>query len=586
MSTREESLKILYDLLETNTLEDLQRSHNLYVHRHPTENLAILHYGKSYMNVQPSDPGASGKFSNNKKMAGTDSCRGLIIETDYPYKIISHGYDRFIPRHEDDNTIINLKKATVKEDGSLMFVFKHGKSCVNTQPRDPRASGDNFCLSTMYDFATGPVAFSDKTYTELFLEIIGLPLNDFANSIISQIDQGDQIMTMCFEMCSLENRVIKSYNTPTLFLTSVYGGPNGTTEFVLPDVLALPSNVKLIQQVEFPNQSITIAEAHAKVLELSKDDLMFEGIVLQTTDNRRIKIKNPLYNIHHNLKYKGWVKCTPEIMIPLIFDGLDDIVIANVVSASPHDQLFTESELKKRKDYYCGVIIKERLAITEAVNHVKELDIVDIKNYISLLKEYDANLFAKWSGFLFHLYRNNFDFSKYPEYFVKNIGNIFVDRDPFLSQTHSQNCCKFVSGSDKTSNQPNGGIGTSSTTCYCGNPMKLTELRTELVRYRYCHCGEAYDYQKYGCWTNLMMCTSPTCTCTHEVNPYTKLPLGIPASNFCKSLRLEIHELINNSGKSKDECYDKIREITGKTREETHMAKFDIADCIKVLEEW
>lgn len=568
---RIKSLQTLYELLESNTLDDLVKTYDLIVNYHPTEQLAILHYGL---------------IEKNKRASDVNSCRGLIIETFYPYKIISHGFDRFESKKENPATMVGIKKATIKEDGSMMFLFKHN---------------GKFKLATMYDFATNTMAFSEKTYESLFLEIINQPLDDFANLIINQFPIDSEIMTMSFELCSAHNRVIKAYPTPKLYLTSIFGGPDGLTELEINTDIRLCQNVELIGEfVINPNRNvITIKEAYDKVDEYvtnslnlnNYDNLTFEGIVLLTDDNRRIKIKNKYYDILHSLKYMGFLKCTPEIMVPLIAKKLDQIIIDIVVKSSPHDQLFIKSELDRRVNYYKHIIATEKEKILIAINYLKQNNVSNPKELIKYMNIYDKTLFNTWNSLFFKLVKSSFaiDICKdnmFEFECANNINKIFDENShKLLSKTHQNKCCKFdpnFNFGEKIS-ETNDGIGSDPYTCFCGSLMKVTELRTNLHRYKYCHCGEAYDFLTYGCWTYLMLCTNPECTCTHETHAETKTPLGIPASNFCKSLRLQIHELIANSNLSRNECYKIIQSITNKSESEAHMAKFSISDCLLVL---
>lgn len=561
---RGDTVQTLRSLLDIHSLDELNKSHNLYYKTHSNFDIAILHYGKS---------------AHTNKTSNFDSCRGLVVELTPPFKIVSRGFDRFTPKQEDLKTTLNVKKVTVKEDGSMMMMFKYD---------------DKWMLSTMYDFADGPLAFSEKTYAELFMQIINQPLDDFANNLVDQFPNSNDIMTICFEMCSLENRVIKPYETPTLFLTSVYGSTDGNTEFDIPSGIVLCPNVNVVDQVEFP-QTLTVAEAYARVNEIAKSsqsNLMFEGVVVQTIDGKRIKIKNSYYYTHHYLKYKGWTKCSPEIMVPLIIKDLDEQIITNVIESCPHDRELVGRELRKRRDYYKHIMNLELEKIKLAVSTVmtnSENNSMQVKNYAEALKQCDTNLFTLWSGLFFALFKNKFDYNEYPKYFESNIKRVFDKSDPFLSTTHCKHCCEFTNDYATTIanniNQldPLNGRSTDPYMCHCGSPMKLTELRTELHRYMSCHCGENYGYLTYGCWTNIMLCTDPLCTCTHEVNTHTQKPLGLPASDLCKSLRLEIHEIMNSSGLSKDVCYDIIQKLIGRSKDETHMAKFNIDDCLKVL---
>jgi hypothetical protein len=131
-----------------------------------------------------------------------------------------------------------------------------------------------------------------------------------------------------------------------------------------------------------------------------------------------------------------------------------------------------------------------------------------------------------------------------------------------------------------------GDISLDPTKCYCGNNMLVTRLKYDLTRYKKCHCGANYGYTIYKSGTWLAICSDIECFCTHEVNQKTKLPLGYPANEYCKSLRLIVHSIMKDSGLSKEECYQRIQTITGKSKDDAHMAKFRIEDCIKCIVEF
>lgn len=570
IEARKKSLDKLYELLHKESFESLKDKYDLYIKHHPTEKIAILHYGI---------------IDDTNKGTDIDSCRGLIIETFPPYKIISHGFDRFLTKKENINTTVDIKKITVKEDGSLMFVFKYN---------------DKFQLATMYDFADNilPLSGSKKTYSELFFEIIGnVSLDKFALDIFNQFEKPDQILTLCFEMCSLENHVIRPYPIPKLYLLAVFGGKDGLEEFHIPDDIVMPQNVELVKELVFEKNVMKISEINDKLLNYCKDNMLFEGIVILTSDFGRIKLKNPYYKIHHKLKYYGFNKCTPELMVPLIFDNIDDIVIKNVVDALPHDKIFIENQLKKRRDNYKQKISENKIIFDELVNYVAKEKIIGAKELIDKLTVYNATKFKIWKSALFNYVKHNDKYNHENEFkktFLSNMHNIFTDYDcTMLNKTHSNCACKMSLDYNPPSESENpdvknDGLSNDPHTCFCGSKMNLTELRTQILRYRYCHCNqkEPYGFLTYLSWTHIMMCSNPTCLCTHEASQSTLEPYGIPASTYCKNLRLQIHEMMDKSGLSKEDCYKKIMNITGKTEDEAHMAKFGISDCIKVLKEF
>jgi hypothetical protein len=161
MSVRSESIAILYNVLHDNDFSGMKEKFDLYSYPHPNpkENVTILNYGK---------------INNPRQITVTDACRGLVVESTPPYKLVSRGFDRFIPNNTS-SIISNIKRATVKEDGSLIFVWKHN---------------GKWFLSTMHNFADGKLPFADFTYGELFIQIIAQPLDTFANELLNQFDTG------------------------------------------------------------------------------------------------------------------------------------------------------------------------------------------------------------------------------------------------------------------------------------------------------------------------------------------------------------------------------------------------------------
>lgn len=108
MSTnlRANSINNIKELLKSNDFDNLKNKYDLHLKFNNDKSLAIFHYGKHI-------------GSNNTLI---DSCRGLIIETFPPYKIVSRGFDRFNEKQENLNTIVNVKKITSKEDGDRKSV--------------------------------------------------------------------------------------------------------------------------------------------------------------------------------------------------------------------------------------------------------------------------------------------------------------------------------------------------------------------------------------------------------------------------------------------------------------------------------
>lgn len=206
VESRHLSLETIRGLLLYNDMAYLQERFGLYVCPHTTKNISILNYGK---------------VRNWGEANALDACRGLILESTPPYNVLSRGFDRFLPqtvsqhsKANDTNDVLKIARATVKEDGSLLFMFKYE---------------GHWMLSTMHNFADGILPFDsqERTYAELFHEIIEQPLDVFAETLLAQFESDDWVLTFCFEMCSIYSRVIRLYPTPKLYLISAFGGENG-----------------------------------------------------------------------------------------------------------------------------------------------------------------------------------------------------------------------------------------------------------------------------------------------------------------------------------------------------------------------
>jgi hypothetical protein len=528
MEARHATIDTLLKLLEASSFDALKDKFDLYVCPHPSKNISILNYGK---------------INNFAEVSEIDCCRGLVVESIFPFDVISRGFDRFIPTYNNvQSGPLDLHRATIKEDGSLIFLFKYN---------------DKWMLSTMHDFANHKLPFADFSYTDLFLQIIDQPLETFAEHLFNQFSADDHIITFCFEMCSIYNRVVRYYETPTLFLITAFGGHKGSTEITIPQSIVLSENVKHITEIAFPHDT-TYEMVQERIQELSAYECTFEGMVLQTRTGRRIKAKNPYYLLQHTLKYRGFVKATPDVMVPLIFDGMDDTVIMNVVDCLGGDP-FVEQELRLRQGV-CRQVIEKELFDIQAV--LKALSDRDTKiDYIPSIKDRVLELeggphsavFRRWKSLFIRLFKDaSLDVDReYRQAFVANMKFIFSNKkDLCLSPTHSNRACPIFVDTilpPETYTQTNDGLATNCDTCYCGQPITVSRLRNDTIRYRICHCGEKYGYLTYKSGTFLSVCSDANCICTHEVHMNTRLPLGTPASFLCKSYRLQVRVVRGNS---------------------------------------
>ncbi len=89
----------------------------------------------------------------------------------------------------------------------------------------------------------------------------------------------------------------------------------------------------------------------------------------------------------------------------------------------------------------------------------------------------------------------------------------------------------------------------------------------------------------YGCsrfrWTG--------CGGSHSAHQSTGKPMGVPAKQDVKEARKAAHrafdELWTTGRMSRKKAYEWMQKVMQLTKRETHIAKFDLAQCEKLIEE-
>jgi predicted ABC-type ATPase len=150
----------------------------------------------------------------------------------------------------------------------------------------------------MHNFADGVMEFSSRTYADLFWSLT--EWQPFFHS-------APKNRTYCFELCSLENRIIRKYPKPVAFLITSFDNTDRGKELGLTELndSLLPSTVRCVADAS-PE---TMAQEMA-------NDPFFEGFVVQCfPSGQRYKVKNPLYGkAAHLLRFRGWSALTAEMM--------------------------------------------------------------------------------------------------------------------------------------------------------------------------------------------------------------------------------------------------------------------------------
>ncbi|KAG2373474.1 hypothetical protein C9374_012081 [Naegleria lovaniensis] len=139
--------------------------------------------------------------------------------------------------------------------------------------------------------------------------------------------------------------------------------------------------------------------------------------------------------------------------------------------------------------------------------------------------------------------------------------------------------------------------------CFCGKPMVLKRLKRDFVQYRTCHCGAAFDTMTYKVGTLLWVCSSyPECLLNHMAHQMDEMfsdekiqyfkgqPLGIPSSELCKTMRLQIHEimsiLMKKNNWKKSYCYALMASWLNVDKSQAHVALFSIETCLFIIQKF
>lgn len=214
-------------------------------------------------------------------------CRGIVLDAADNWRVVAKPFTRFYNLDEcaADMERLTWPVSTVeKEDGSLIILYHYrGKWRVNT-------SGS---------FATGEVYPGGPTWTELFWKTA--PFNE-------EKLKGLEHCTLLFELCTLENKVVRRYKTPSLFLIGAMQrcyGPDfdkwiDTYESGLDD-LAQDIGCQRAKQTTANSIAAVVGYVRHRVTE--END--FEGVVLRDNNDIRIKVKSPEYLALAHMKDNG-----------------------------------------------------------------------------------------------------------------------------------------------------------------------------------------------------------------------------------------------------------------------------------------
>ncbi len=270
--------------LQKNTLSDLEREYGINLTYSPiNEPLVILNYDQ---------------ISSPKYSEVTRECRGLVLDTT-DWSVVARPFSRFFNYGESREEInkFNWNSFTVQEkhDGSLIIVYKYrGTWRVNT-----RAS-----------FGLGKVGDSQFTWEELFYQTIDE----------KGLDELSEDCTLVFELCSIYNKVVRTYPDATSYLLTIVNRKTGD-EVPRHQQEGLPL-VSQILECSLPSLH-TFSSVDDILVWLDRSGLepTFEGFVIQDDKNQRIKIKNKNYLRLHRMRGNGDNLFAPKNLVPFILQS-------------------------------------------------------------------------------------------------------------------------------------------------------------------------------------------------------------------------------------------------------------------------
>jgi hypothetical protein len=235
-------------------LEALRQQHEIDYVKNPNDGRTILDYSR---------------FSNRNDNI-TLECRGLVLDRDDNWKLVARAFPRFF-NHVEEGKVKQLDwnnpvECSNKEDGSLaIFYFYQGSWHVNT-----RASFGNGIINGL---------IGNQTWRELFYSAFP-DIEDYCYDGYTYV----------FELCSVQNMVVKKYDKPTLFLTGIfdYKGNEVRLDFA-------GNNFNKVNTFTVTS----IDEVIVKLKEKELNDPTFEGYVLKDINKNRMKVKSSSYLILH-----------------------------------------------------------------------------------------------------------------------------------------------------------------------------------------------------------------------------------------------------------------------------------------------
>jgi hypothetical protein len=232
------------------------------------------------------------QLKSPRESAIVHNCRGTVVRKS-DMKIVRRMFPRFFNLGEfpENDLKFQFENCTIesKEDGSIIGVWYNEltESFEIGTNGTPNGESPVQQLSAMFE-KESLISFKDL-FIKTFTETTGQDISVFYSKL-------DKQFTYCFELCTMDNKVVHMYEEPKIFLLGCFNNISGydTTTDIL-DTIALDLNVHRPLKYSFTTfDSIVLA---ANLL----PDLQ-EGFVLRDVNNLRLKVKSDAYLKVHHLK--------------------------------------------------------------------------------------------------------------------------------------------------------------------------------------------------------------------------------------------------------------------------------------------
>ncbi|MFT5686620.1 MAG: hypothetical protein ACI8RZ_007576 [Myxococcota bacterium] len=528
--------------------------------------LSAVHEGLILLCYEPQSP----------QIPLVNDCRGLVLSA-ADCAPVGWPMDRFFDVVERTDVVLaEPLRVEEKIDGSYIILLFDGQRWV-------ACTRHTFCAI-------------DAPYQALILAASGCSGLD-ALALQAGLDES---VTWCLELCSPQTRIIQPHPAPVLYLLAGVG-TRSRLAVSDDDLDAIAAQAGFFRRPLIFSECHTRADVDALIARKVEEDLLFEGVVMVGADGERLKVKSPHYRMLGRLKYRGWRIATPKLLAPIIRSGQAATLLA--VLAELRDDTDQLAALVDRFEATVGAEVERQHAAWTAMvaqprrdlaAHLRQTRSVTDRILLSRWEVIGAAppgpdaraQLRRWilegSGLLSRLFGACW---AGPGAVVRQYAD-----DP-LPPPES-----LLVGSGVAERHPVAVGEGWRVWCACGLEMTLKRMKVERLFWRTDRSGHRVAIQRYAAGCLLWICT---CGCDHEAHQRDRFfpdegkqthrgePLGIPASQPCKQLRLLVHDhlrlLRRDREWSRDEVYQWMSVELGLPRAGAHVALFDGPRCLDLI---